>query len=177
MDASSDNPNAAPAPSTFFDWHPPEKRLTVYLNVEVCDGLGPRVTEGLKSLPRRGLEVGGLLLGWVDKGGELSVIVQDFEPFEAEHVRGPSYSLSDADRGRLEQRIEYWQSNPAGLSVVGYYRSHTRPGRGCRSPRRRRRRRRARACTARTARPGARWPCPSPSYVRRVHLHSYREEL
>src|SRR5437773_74355 len=128
MDASSDNPNAAPAPSTFFDWHPPEKRLTVYLNVEVCDGLGPRVTEGLKSLPRRGLEVGGLLLGWVDKGGELSVIVQDFEPFEAEHVRGPSYSLSDADRGRLEQRIEYWQSNPAGLSVVGYYRSHTRPG-------------------------------------------------
>ena len=43
-------------------------------------------------------------------------------------MRGPSHSLSDADRGRLEQRIEYWRSNPAGLSVVGYYRSHTRPG-------------------------------------------------
>jgi len=128
MDASTDNPNAAPAPSSFYGWHPPEKPITVYLNSEICDGLGPRVTEGLKSLPRRGLEVGGLLLGWVDKSGELSVIVQDFEPFEAEHARGPSYSLSETDCGRFEQRLEHWRSDPAGLSVVGYYRSHTRPG-------------------------------------------------
>src|SRR6266852_7563176 len=99
MDASTDNPNAAPAPSTFYAWHPPEKLITVHLNVEVCDGLGPRATEALKSLPRRGLEVGGLLLGWVEKSGELveksgelTVVVQDFEPFEAEHARGPSYS-------------------------------------------------------------------------------------
>lgn len=127
MDASTDNPNAAQAPSTFYGWHPPEKQITVYLNVEVCDGLGPRATEALKSLPRRGLEVGGLLLGWVDRSGELSVIVQDFEPFEAEHARGPSYSLSETDCGRFEQRLEYWNSDPA-LSVVGYYRSHTRPG-------------------------------------------------
>ena len=128
MDASTDTPNTAPRPSTFFGWHPPDKRITIYLNVEICDGLGPRIFEGLKSLPRRGLEVGGLLLGWVEKGEELRVIVQDFEPFEAEHLRGPSYTLSAADRERLEQRIEYWGSNATGLSVVGYYRGHTRPG-------------------------------------------------
>src|SRR5258708_34337149 len=64
------------------------------------------VQEGFKALPRRGLEIGGLLIGTARAAGNLTVVdVDDFEPVESEHATGPSYVLSDADRRLLKERI------------------------------------------------------------------------
>jgi hypothetical protein len=86
--------------------------------------------EGLKAVPRRGLEVGGVLLGRVENGAEDSrtVIVEDFEAVNSEHRRGPSYTLSPKDKGVLEKQLARWRKAGAAHSVVGFYRSHTRPG-------------------------------------------------
>ena len=85
------------------------------------------VREGFKALPRRGLETGGLLIGTKSKAGNHVVVdVCDFEPVESEHATGPSYLLSETDRRLLETRIAARKAAGDGLSIVGFYRSHTR---------------------------------------------------
>ena len=73
--------SAAPAASASYMWHPPGKRVSVRLSLDVVERLGFAVVEGFKSLPKRGLEVGGLLLGCTETPEDGTVIsVQDFEP-------------------------------------------------------------------------------------------------
>ncbi|MBI1786888.1 MAG: hypothetical protein HYR60_04950 [Acidobacteria bacterium] len=79
---------------------------------------------GFGALPRRGAEVGGILLGQVQPGSPATVTVEDFEPVPCEYLMGPSYNLSDKDRRAMEAALAGWQNRH--LSVVGFFRSHTR---------------------------------------------------
>jgi len=98
----------------------------VNLSLAVVDRLGQTVQTGCKSLSRRGLEVGGFLLGRArGRRGSVVVEVEDFEPLECEHAVGPSYLLSANDRQELKKRIR-GRKRLSGLSIVGFYRSHTR---------------------------------------------------
>ncbi len=107
-------------------WQVPGKRVSVRVSLDVVDRLDLAVMEGFQSLPRRGLEAGGLLLGKVRRSGDASVVdIENFEPIECEHAVGPSYLLSVYDRKMLEERIR-WHKSFGRLSVVGFYRSHTR---------------------------------------------------
>src|SRR6185295_7717307 len=55
------------------------------------------------------------------------VLIEDFEPVPSEYLTGPSYNLSANDRVRFEAAIARHKSQEAaGLTVVGFYRSHTR---------------------------------------------------
>ena len=84
-------------------WEVPGKPVSVRLSLDVVSRLGMAVQEGFKALPRRGLEIGGLLIGTARDAGNLTVVeVDDFEPVESEHATGPSYVLSDADRRLLK---------------------------------------------------------------------------
>jgi hypothetical protein len=86
------------------------------------------VREGFKALPRRGLETGGLLIGRRKQEGDtVTVEVDDFEPIESEHAAGPAYLLSAADRRLLEARMAAREAAGGSSSIVGFYRSHTRP--------------------------------------------------
>jgi proteasome lid subunit RPN8/RPN11 len=81
---------------------------------------------GLNAVPRRGAEVGGILIG---SRTPQCIVVEDFEPIPSEHRFGPSYVLSDSDRALLVETLDYFRSErPHGLDVVGWYRSHTRAG-------------------------------------------------
>lgn len=114
---------AAPVPA--FLWQVESKRVSVSLRLDVVDRLSFAVTEAFLALPKRGLEIGGLLLGNIHfEGDAVLVEIDDFEPVECDHAVGPSYLLSAADRGALEQRIR--QGAPGKPSIVGFYRSHTR---------------------------------------------------
>ncbi len=114
------------ATSHAYKWQVPAKPVSVSLSLDVVDRLGISVKEGFKSLPRRGLETGGLLLGREKRaGGGIVVEIEDFEPLECEHAFGPSYLLSASDRKLLEERVA-WHKSSRGPSVVGFYRSHTR---------------------------------------------------
>src|SRR5215471_6502028 len=108
-------------------WEIAGKPVSVRLSRDVAGRLGIAVREGFRALRRRGLETGGLLLGSAREAGtQIVVEVRDFEPVECEHVTGPSYQLSDTDCRVLEARIA---AHAAGGddSIVGFYRSHTRP--------------------------------------------------
>jgi hypothetical protein len=112
-------------------WEVPGKPIMVRLSFDVVSRIGLAVWEGFKSLPRRGLETGGLLIGnRQDCGSQVLVEIADFEAVESEHAAGPSYLLSEPDRRLLESRIAAHGTSGRKLHVVGFYRSHTRTGFG-----------------------------------------------
>jgi hypothetical protein len=114
--------SAGEAQVSYFACEPETRRIGVHLSLEVMDRIGMLVIEAFKSIPRRGLEIGGLLLGSKrSEGDRMIVVVDDFEPLPSEHRQGPSLLLSERDLDLLEQRLA--EKRPA---VVGFYRSHTR---------------------------------------------------
>jgi len=93
----------------------------------MIDRVSPDILRGLGALKRRGAEVGGLLLGRREDGSRPKVIVEDFAPVPSEYLTGPSYNLSENDLVAFEAALERSKSSAAGaLTVVGFYRSHTR---------------------------------------------------
>lgn len=80
------------------------------------------VREGIRSLTRGGLEVGGLLVGRRLKDG--SVLVQEIVPVPIEYRQGPSFHMSPTDLASLGPAVE--SVHKGGKAVVGFYRSRTR---------------------------------------------------
>ena len=79
--------------------------------------------EGFLALPKRGLEVGGILFGHASEESPSSVYVDGFEPVACEHRFGPSYTFSDRDRERLNMILAGLRQQDA--RIVGWYRSYT----------------------------------------------------
>jgi hypothetical protein len=108
----------------YYVWAVPGKPVAVHLKLEAVDGLAAEFLRGLGAVPKRGAEVGGVLLGSIEPGfapGTSIVRVEDFEPVPCSYVRGPSYLLTENDRAAFDAAC-------AGRHPVGYYRSHTRDG-------------------------------------------------
>ncbi|MCS7025824.1 MAG: hypothetical protein NZV14_13565 [Bryobacteraceae bacterium] len=103
--------------------------VTIHLDFAVIDRLLVEVMRGFGAIPRRGAEVGGLLLGSIERGSELVIRVTDFEPIACEYRRGPSFLLSDTDLLIYEGALLRYRESPENkLYPVGCYRSHTREG-------------------------------------------------
>jgi hypothetical protein len=118
-----------------YIWEIPEKPIAVHFNLAIIDDLMAEVMRGFTTVPKRGAEVGGVLLGAIepgDPGGQTIVRVESFEMVACVYARGPSYLLSSEDRPAFEQACERWTTMAAEqrqrLSPVGYFRSHTRSG-------------------------------------------------
>lgn len=104
-------------------WKIPGTPLSISLSLDAVNRLNLAVMEAFLALPKRGLEIGGLLLGRARRDDDgVCVEIDDFELLESDHAGGPSYLLSSTNRSALEQRL---QSATAG-SIVGFFRSHTR---------------------------------------------------
>jgi hypothetical protein len=110
------------AASGYYVWEVPGKSVVVHLNVAIIDRLAAEVMRGFGLVPKRGAEVGGLLLGSFEEGAQTIVRVEDFEGIACDYKRGPSYFLTDGDREAFEE------ARALSPSAVGYYRSHTREG-------------------------------------------------
>jgi hypothetical protein len=117
----------------YYVWEVPGKPVVVHLHLDLVDVLLAEVMRGFGAVPKRGAEVGGVLLGTVDPGAQpgdpWTVRVEDFEPVECTYKRGPSYLFTEADAAEFEDACARWQpetSRPA--YAVGFYRSHTRDG-------------------------------------------------
>jgi hypothetical protein len=123
----SESGKVVPIPG-FYLWEVPGK--SIQLSLDVVDRLQQDVIRGFGAVPRRGAEVGGVLLGSVE-GGEHAVRIEDYELIPIEYKRGPSYLLSEEDVQAFEASLEQLR-NGAGKSLrpVGYFRSHTRDGVG-----------------------------------------------
>jgi hypothetical protein len=77
------------------------------------------VIEGFTSLPRRGLEVGGILIG-SEQGSDLQI--DDFQEAPCEHQFGPSYAMNGTDRENLTALLA--QPRETGR-VIGFFQSFT----------------------------------------------------
>jgi len=125
---AADTMAGAAAPQSYL-WQVPGKNTRVLLDFDVVDRLLQEVMRGFGVIPKRGIEVGGILLGSFGEGGEVRVM--DFEPVSCQHTRGSSYLLSDEELGKFRTVRERWASSDrAGIQAVGFYRSHTREGFG-----------------------------------------------
>ena len=108
----------------YYVWAVPGNPVAVHLRLDVVDRLGAEFLRGLGAVPKRGAEVGGVLLGSIEPGlvKDTSIVrIEDFEPVPCSYVRGPSYLLTEEDRKLFDEICQ--RRNP-----VGYYRSHTREG-------------------------------------------------
>ncbi len=107
-------------PGTLCRWEAQGGRR-VLLSAPVVEGLRARAIEALLALPRRGLEIGGLLYG---HGGPNALRVEAFEEIACEHAYGPSYALSEADRERSEEILTR-RTQTGTTPVAGFFRSFT----------------------------------------------------
>jgi hypothetical protein len=113
----------------YYVWAPAGKDLEVHIHLDVIDSLLAEVMRGFGAVPKRGAEVGGVLIGSIERGDETIVRVDDFEPVECGYTRGPSYLFSPQEKADFADACERWQPDAerAGYAV-GYFRSHTREG-------------------------------------------------
>lgn len=124
------HPEPGTATSPSYIWKPAEKPISVQLQFDVVDRILLEVMRGFGAVPKRGAEVGGILLGTAEMhGGRIAVTVEDFEAVECDHASGPSFVLSEDDRAAFLESIGRWRRGPdSRIYTVGYYRGHTRDG-------------------------------------------------
>ena len=85
--------------------------------------LWANVNEAKRMLTRRGLEVGGLLVGPRVQGGK--VTVDEIVPLPIGYEYGPSFQMSRSDLARIAPEIDSLQED-SSRAVVGFFRSQTR---------------------------------------------------
>jgi TonB family protein len=95
--------------------------ITIEVNLaaqwELCD----LVRRGVTRLRKRGLEVGGLLLGHAGS----QIRLESVRDFSIEYHYGPSYRLSNTDLQNLESRLLMLANDPR-QRVIGHFRSVTK---------------------------------------------------
>jgi proteasome lid subunit RPN8/RPN11 len=113
------------ASSEFGSWRVEGKSPVIQYSKRVMEEIRALAVEGYRSLPRTGVEIGGVLFGY-RKGNLVSVSAQ--RPLECEHAMGPAFLLSKHDEARLNTLILEARRDPAlaGARPVGWYHSHTR---------------------------------------------------
>ena len=114
-----------------YVWEPADKAISVRLSLDVVDRMQQDVMRGFGAVPKRGAEVGGILLGRAATGDKTVVTIDDFVLVPIEYKRSPSYLLSEEDAQAFDAAVEKARNSPDPLpSPVGYFRSHTRDGVG-----------------------------------------------
>lgn len=116
MDTAGDSRSA--------QWTAPGCPFAIEYDVPVLDDVRLAVMDAFFSMPRGGVEIGGILLGDY-RSGRVSIL--NSVPLECEHALGPSFMLSTADLSKLGLQLA---ALPAGGNArpVGWYHSHTRSG-------------------------------------------------
>lgn len=110
-----------------FLYSPSGKAVSISIEFDIIDRLNFDIMKGYGAVPKRGAEVGGILLGTAEQGDRLVIRIEDFVTVPCEHLRGPSYILSENDMAGFRQTIEQWAPAPdKRIRVVGYFRSNTR---------------------------------------------------
>ena len=81
----------------YYSWQPEGKAIVIDLRLDVVDRLNVDIMRGFGATRRRGAEAGGILLGRIERGDPVRVVIEDAVPVPCEYSRGPSYLLSEND--------------------------------------------------------------------------------
>jgi hypothetical protein len=107
-------------------WDIPSASLRVTVARSAAALILVEAIRGLALVPRRGAEIGGILLGSVETaGGHRVVRIGEAVPVACEYAFGPSYVLSENDTAAFRAAIIQHRAGRE-LRPVGFYRSHTR---------------------------------------------------
>src|SRR5437899_12667722 len=87
----------------YYVWAAPGRSVVVHLHLDVVDRILIDVMRGFGAVPKRGAEVGGVLLGRIEKGDPSVVWIEDFVLVACEYKRGPSYLLTRDDLNAFEE--------------------------------------------------------------------------
>jgi hypothetical protein len=120
----------APERPGYYVWRPEDTPVAIHLRLDVVDRLAAEIMRGYGAVPKRGAEIGGLLIGQVEPGEIPVVRIEDFEPVACDYKRGPSYLFGGEDGAAFEQACSRWKPEGGGDEAVGFFRSHTREGLG-----------------------------------------------
>ncbi len=113
----------------YYVWEIPGKPVAVHLHFDAMERILNEVMRGFGAVPKRGAEVGGVLIGTIEHGDPAVVRVEDFEAVECEYRRGPSYLLSEGDGAAFDEACRNWQPQESREAyAVGFFRSDTREG-------------------------------------------------
>ena len=97
---------------------------SIQIAPETLEQIRRTAVEQFLSIPRGGLEVGGVLYGTTTADG---VFVDATQLLPIEHLFGPSFSLSAKDEENLAAQLsEAGNSHEEPLEVIGWWHSHTR---------------------------------------------------
>ncbi len=107
--------------SGYYNYQSPDSGPLIHLSLDALDEILTEVLNGFGAVPRRGAEVGGILLGRTS-GGE--IWIESCSPLACEHRRGPSFLLSEQDQMSFDEAIA--RNRLEGQIPVGIFRSNTR---------------------------------------------------
>ncbi len=112
----------APIGQPFCVWTRGSRKFAIQVPPDVLTRLGMEVRVAFKRVPRRGLEIGGILVGRTECQDEDTTFwIEGFQTIESEHRSGPSYILSEPDFVLLREALA-----KNGTASIGIYRSQTR---------------------------------------------------
>jgi proteasome lid subunit RPN8/RPN11 len=105
-------------------WQVMQSPFSIRYSRRTLEDIRLAVVDAFFSLPRGGVEVGGMLVG---KRREQEIEIADYVPIDCEHAFGPSFTLSQRDVERLREALQTIREK-SGQEVVGWYHSHNRSG-------------------------------------------------
>ena len=103
-----------------------EAGTNLQLNIcsEAVDQIKSEIIRGMKAIPKRGAEVGGIFFGSIRKQGlNCTVEIEHIFAVPVEYRFGPSYRFSEVDEKAFSRALHAWPERQA----IGWYRSNTRP--------------------------------------------------
>jgi len=113
----------------YLTWDAPEGSAAVRISHDVVQRLTVQIMRGFGVTRRRGTEMGGILLGRVDRASSPVIFIEGFEAVPCEYAFGPSYILSAEDQVKFARAAELWKPDASREEfAIGYFRSHTREG-------------------------------------------------
>jgi hypothetical protein len=116
------HPALSPLGEPMCAWAQENRKFAIQMRPEILRRLATESWIAFKRVPRRGLEIGGILLGRIEtRDDRITFWIEGFEQVESEHRTGPSYVLSESDFDHLQGALK-----KNGASSLGIYRSQTR---------------------------------------------------
>lgn len=108
-------------------WTAPECPYRVTIPAAVLNEIRILAIEAFYSVPRGGVEVGGVFFGVREPH---AIHIQAHRPIRCEYATGPSFTLSVKDQLGLSGLFDQAHADPdlAGMASLGWYHSHTRSG-------------------------------------------------
>jgi hypothetical protein len=106
-------------------WQQPEFPYRVLFPAAVINEIRILAVEAFYSVPRGGVEIGGVFFGRRQPG---ALEVRAYRPIKCQYATGPSFTLSVNDQLGLSGLLESASEDPElqGLEPLGWYHSHTR---------------------------------------------------